>query len=120
LVIKRSTVSRAAVYAIIASIIGCGLKKTSRLSLAQIIEAIETGVVRSATVIAAVACAGVAIGAILLSGVGAKFTYIVIQLARGNIFLTLLLSGIATTILGMGLPTVAAYLIGASLLVSGI
>lgn len=120
LVVRRSTVSRAAVYAIITSIIGCALKKSSKLSFSQIIDAIETGVVRSITVIAAVACAGVAIGAIMLSGVGAKFTYLVVQLAGGNLFLTLLLSGLATTILGMGLPTVAAYLIGASLLASGI
>jgi len=120
LVIQRSTVSRSALYAIISSIIGCGIKKTTRLSIKQIIDAIEVGVIRSISIIAAVACAGVAIGAILLTGVGAKFAYIVVELAQGNLFLTLILSGIAATILGMGLPTVAAYIISASLLASGI
>jgi len=120
LVIQRATVSRSAVWAIIAAIISCSIKSSSRLSLKQILDTIELGVNRSLSVIAAVACAGVAIGAIMLSGVGAKFTYVVIQLAQGNLFFTLLLSALATVVLGMGLPTVAAYIIAASLLAPGI
>ena len=120
LVVARATVSRAAVWAIVAAIAGCALKKSSRMSFMQILQAIELGVTRSVSVIAAVACAGVAIGAIMLSGVGAKFTYVVVQLAQGNLFLTLLLSALAATVLGMGLPTVAAYIIAASLLAPSI
>ena len=120
LVVFQDTVSRSAVYAILAAIVGCALKKESRMSIKQIIGAIELGVVRSISVIAAVACAGVAIGAIMLSGVGAKFTYVVVQLAHGNLLLTLILSGLAATVLGMGLPTVAAYIIAASLLAPAI
>lgn len=120
LMIQRTTVYRAAVYAIIACIIACAFKKDTRLSFSQIIGAIELGVQRTSGTIAAVACAGVAVGAILLSGVGAKFTYLVVMLGDGNLLLTLLLSAFATIILGMGLPTVAAYLIAASLLASGI
>jgi TRAP transporter 4TM/12TM fusion protein len=120
LVVFQDTVSRSAVYAILAAIAGCALKKESRMSAKQIIDAIELGVVRSISVIAAVACAGVAIGAIMLSGVGAKFTYVVVQLAHGNLLLTLILSGLAATVLGMGLPTVAAYIIAASLLAPAI
>lgn len=120
LVFFQSTVSRSAVYAILAAIVGCAIKKESRMSCGQVIAAIELGVVRSISVIAAVACAGVAIGAIMLSGVGAKFTYVVVQLAHGNLLLTLILSGLAATVLGMGLPTVAAYIISASLLAPSI
>ncbi|MEL7622808.1 MAG: TRAP transporter permease [Clostridiales bacterium] len=120
LVVFQDTVSRSAVYAILAAIIGCALKKCSRLSCKQIIAAVELGVVRSISVIAAVACAGVAIGAIMLSGVGAKFTYVVVQLAQGNLLATLILSGLAASVLGMGLPTVAAYIIAASLLAPSI
>lgn len=120
LVVRQATVSRSAVWAIAAAVVGCALKKTSRMSFRQILEALELGVMRSLSVIAAVACAGVAIGAIMLSGVGAKFTYVVVQLAQGNLFLTLILSALAATVLGMGLPTVAAYIIAASLLAPSI
>ena len=117
---SSGTVSRAAVYAIVATILGCAIKKSTRLSMKQIISAMETGVTRSITTIAAVACAGITVGAIMLSGIGTKFTYVLTQLAGGKLFLTLLFSGIAATILGMGLPTVAAYVIAASLLVSSL
>lgn len=115
---QSSTISRAAVWAIVATIAACAIKKATRLPFQKIIEAMETGTIRALSIIAACACAGVAVGAILLSGIGTKFTFVLTQLAGGNLFLTLLFAGLAATILGMGLPTVAAYVIAASLLVS--
>ena len=41
LVVARATVSRAAVWAIVAAIAGCALKKSSRMSFMQILQAIE-------------------------------------------------------------------------------
>lgn len=114
------TVARSATLAILATIIACALKKETRMSFKIILDGFETGVIRSVSVICAVASAGVAIGCIMLTGVGAKFAFAVLTLAHNNLFLTLLMSGLAATILGMGLPTVAAYIISASLLASSL
>ena len=118
IVFRSATVSRAAVYAILSAIVGCAIRKSTRMSLQQIINAMVAGTLRSLSVIAACACAGVAVGTILLSGIGTKFTFVLTELAGGNLFLTLIFSGLGATVLGMGLPTVAAYVIAASLLVS--
>lgn len=114
------TVARSATLAILATIIACALKKETRMNFKTILDGFETGVLRSVSVICAVASAGVAIGCIMLTGVGAKFAFAVLTLAHNNLFLTLLMSGLAATILGMGLPTVAAYIISASLLASSL
>ena len=114
------TVARSATLAILATIIACALKKETRMNFKTILDGFDTGVLRSVSVICAVASAGVAIGCIMLTGVGAKFAFAVLTLAHNNLFLTLLMSGLAATILGMGLPTVAAYIISASLLASSL
>lgn len=65
----------------------------------------------------AVACAsaGMVIGIITLTGVGLKFSSLIVTLSAGNLFLALVLTMIACLILGMGLPTAAAYILVATL-----
>ena len=57
------------------------------------------------------ACVGVVVGAITMSGIGVKFSEFVILLSGGKLFLALIFNMIASIILGMGVPTVAAYLL---------
>jgi TRAP-type uncharacterized transport system fused permease subunit len=63
----------------------------------------------------ACATAGIIIGVITLTGLGLKFSSLVISLSAGNLFLALLLTMAASLILGMGLPTAAAYILVATL-----
>ena len=65
----------------------------------------------------AVACAsaGMIIGIITLTGVGLKFSSLIVTLSAGNLFFALLLTMLASLILGMGLPTAAAYILVATL-----
>ena len=49
------------------------------------------------------------------TGVSLKITYLIEHLSAGSLLLTLLLTMIACIILGMGLPTVAAYIVLATL-----
>jgi TRAP transporter 4TM/12TM fusion protein len=62
----------------------------------------------------ACASAGIVIGIVSMTGLGVRFAQIVFQLSRGNIFLMLFMSMIACIILGMGLPSTAAYVIAAT------
>ena len=68
------------------------------------------------TVAGLLAGAQVAISLISLTGFGVKMSDIIVSLGQGNLFLCLLLSMIVCLILGMGLPTTAAYVLAASVL----
>ncbi|WP_279401266.1 TRAP transporter large permease subunit [Piscibacillus salipiscarius] len=61
----------------------------------------------------AIACAaaGLIIGVIGLTGIGLKFSSIIIDISGGVLLLALIFTMITSIILGMGLPTVAAYIV---------
>ncbi len=59
----------------------------------------------------AVACVGIIMGSILMTGLATRFATLVIGIAGGNFTLILLLTMFASMILGMGLPTSIAYII---------
>ncbi len=62
----------------------------------------------------ACASAGIVIGIVSMTGLGVRFAQIVFQLSGGNLFLMLFMTMIACIILGMGLPSTAAYVIAAT------
>jgi TRAP transporter 4TM/12TM fusion protein len=57
--------------------------------------------------------AGLIIGTLNITGLAFKFPTVLVSVAAGNIFLLFLMSAIAASILGMGMPVVAAYLLTA-------
>lgn len=68
-----------------------------------------------ATIAAATALAGIIVGSISLTGLGAVLSDLVEYLAGDNILLILLLTAIMSLILGVGLPTTANYIVVSSL-----
>ena len=64
----------------------------------------------------ATAAAGIVVG-IVAMGIGSMVVQIVEMLSAGNIFLLLLITAVASLILGMGLPTTATYIVMASITV---
>ncbi|HOO12734.1 MAG TPA: TRAP transporter fused permease subunit, partial [Bacillota bacterium] len=74
------------------------------------------------TVSIAIACAasGIVIGIITLTGVGAKLSNLIITISNGQLLIALVLTMITGIILGMGLPTTAAYLVLASVVAPGL
>jgi TRAP transporter 4TM/12TM fusion protein len=68
-------------------------------------------------IIACVAGAiGIVIGMLALTGLGSKFATILIQFAGGQLFLTIVLAALASTIVGLGIPITASYIILAMLI----
>ena len=65
---------------------------------------------------AAVAAAGIIIGAIELTGLAGKFTLLLFQLSGGLLVPSLILAGVVLILLGMGMPTTAVYIMGVALL----
>lgn len=67
---------------------------------------------RQISIIASVIiCAGIIIGVLNITGVGVKITSGILFLSHGQLWLALLLTAVSCLILGMEVPTTAAYII---------
>lgn len=80
----------------------------------NIVLALEAGGKSIVLIASLCACAQIVIGMVNLSGLGIKMTELVIGLSMGIQFLALFFTMIVCLILGMGLPTTAAYVLAAS------
>ncbi len=65
----------------------------------------------------ATASAGIIIGIVSLTGVGLRLSALIMAAAGGSQLLALIITMVTAIFLGMGLPTVAAYIIQAALIV---
>lgn len=115
LAIEKVSPGFAAFWSIISAIVISSLRRGTRLTPKEFITALEMGAKGSLTVIAACAAAGIIVGVITLTGLGLRFTAVILELGAGNVLLTLILTTITCYILGMGVPTTAAYIITAVL-----
>jgi TRAP transporter 4TM/12TM fusion protein len=106
----------AAFRAILVTVAISFLRKATRMGPQRLLAALEKGAKEAVNVAVPCAVAGVVIGIVINSGLGLKFTDLMIYLSGGILILTMILVMVAVIILGMGMPTSAAYLIGAILL----
>jgi len=93
------------------------VRKDTRMGPREIWDAIQTGAVNTLIIGATIGVIGIIVGTISLTGIGLKFSDIIISLASGNLLAAILLVGLASLVLGMGVPVTAAYLITAVLAV---
>ncbi|MCX7983157.1 MAG: TRAP transporter permease [Syntrophales bacterium] len=89
------------------------IKKETRMNWGKIIESFTRGATGVLSVATCCACAGIVIGVVTQTGLGLKFSNLVISAAQGKLLLTLIYTMIAALILGMGLTTSAAYILTA-------
>ena len=87
------------------------LRKKPSLSLREIVGGLENGARSAIGVLAATACAGIIIGVVTKTGLGLKLGTVLVNLANGNLILTLMFTMVTSIILGMGVPTTANYII---------
>jgi TRAP transporter 4TM/12TM fusion protein len=80
----------------------------------EIFSGLASGARNMVAVALATAAAGIIVGVVAL-GLGQLVTAIIDTLSGGNIFLMLVITAIASLIIGMGLPTTATYIVMASL-----
>jgi TRAP transporter 4TM/12TM fusion protein len=107
-----------AAFLAILSVFGLSfLRPETRMSPIGVLSALEDGAIKSIPVSVACACAGIIIGCVFVSGLGLKFTNLIIDIAAGRLWVALVLTMIAALILGMGLTTTAVYITVAALVV---
>lgn len=109
--------SMTAIYGIVTVIIISWFKKSSRMYLKDIAEALGDGAKSSIQVTTACAAAGMVVAGIMSTGLGGKITSVILGLTQGMLLPTLIMVAIICLILGMGMPVAAAYVLTAMLAV---
>lgn len=79
--------------------------------LRKLIEGLELGARNAVAVSMACAVAGIIVGVVGLTGLGLKFSSMMLAFSGGNIVLALILVLLASLVLGMGLPVTASYIV---------
>ncbi len=92
------------------------LKDAFKLSLRQLWDALVAGGRNMMGIGVAVATAGIIVGVVAM-GLGGLIVEVIDTIAGGNLVFLLIITAIASLILGMGLPTTANYIVMASLTV---
>ncbi len=111
LLIYGFTPTYAAGISMIAIIAASYLTKTKRMSFKLILEAMAQGsqnMVVTGTLLVSI---GIIVGVINISGIGITLSQLIIEWSNNNLFIALMLVSAAAIVLGMGLPTTAAYVV---------
>lgn len=75
--------------------------------------ALAAGTKQVLGVAATCACAGIIVGILNLTGLGLKFSSIILAMSNGNLVVTLILTAVILLVLGLALPVTASYIVAA-------
>ncbi|MEH7255645.1 TRAP transporter fused permease subunit, partial [Neobacillus niacini] len=99
------------VYGLVTLIV-LGLVKpyhTKRLTAIQLLQSFQTSVISTIPVAMACGSAGIIVGVMNVSGLGALLAELVMIISAGNLYIAIIITAIVAIILGLGLPTAAVY-----------
>ncbi len=108
--------TKAGFWAIVSTVAVSSLKASSRLTPRQILGALRAGTMATLQVALACACAGVVVSVFTLTGLGAKVSFALLELANEALLPMLVIGMVTSILLGMGMPTTPAYIILAVLI----
>ncbi|MGY6548611.1 MAG: TRAP transporter permease [Roseinatronobacter sp.] len=91
-----------------------------RMLLREILYAFEIAARMSLQLVAVCAAAGIIVGVIALTGVGTRFSALLLGLAGQSQLVALFFAMLVAIILGMGMPTTAAYAVAAAVIAPGL
>lgn len=113
------SVIRAGTLATVSAVVVSWLSP-NKMGLMSILRALNLASVMSIQIIVVCACAGVIVGVISLTGVGARFSSLLLGVAETSQLLALIFAMCISILLGMGMPTTAAYAVAASVVAPGL
>ena len=111
LLVSGYTPMRAALVAIVLSILCSALRKSTRMKPIEIVRGLDRGARNVLSVLVACAAAGIIIGVVTKTGVGLKLASGLLDLSGGLLLPTMFFTMITASVLGMGVPTTANYVI---------
>jgi TRAP transporter 4TM/12TM fusion protein len=111
MVIGRSPAFAGLVAVVLAVVIGAIVNPDFRNNPIRLLQGLAAAGHQSARIVIAVASIGIVIGVMNMTGLGLRFATVVQSISGDNLFIALLLTALASLVLGLGLPTVPAYLV---------
>ena len=102
---------KAAVIGIILSVVASFLKRATWIKPKDLLKAMESGALSALSVAAACAVIGILVGMFSLTGAILAVGAAILQLGHGMLLPTLILTMLVATVLGMGMPTTACYVL---------
>ena len=120
LLISGYSAFRSGSLAIVAAIVVSWLDRQNAMGPMRSLEALNMAARDSLQLISVCAAAGIIVGVIALTGIGGRFAQLLLQLAGENVLFAMIFTMVVALILGMGMPTTAAYAIGAAVLAPGL
>jgi TRAP transporter 4TM/12TM fusion protein len=109
------TVLLSAVVTIIVTIAVSMIRKSTRMSFKDLCDAFAEGARATVPVAIACACVGIIVGSISKTGFGINMADAIISFGQKSILFTLIFTMITCMILGMGVPSIPAYIITATI-----
>ena len=91
-----------------------------KMGIRSILFALEISTKMTLQLVAVCAAAGIIVGVIALTGIGTRFSSLLLGLAEQNQIVALFFAMVVSIVLGMGMPTTAAYAVAASVLAPGL
>lgn len=102
---------KAAFFGIVSTVVISWFRKETRLGPGEILQALEDGGRNAVMIIITCATVGFIIGGFLITGLGLNVSSAIINISGGYFVLTLFLVGLSSIVLGMGMNTVAAFVL---------
>jgi TRAP transporter 4TM/12TM fusion protein len=104
---------RAVFFSMLVAVALSFVDRTAALTPRRLLGALHAGARSVLPVAAATATAGIIVGTVTLTGLGLKISGLIVDLAGGHLFLTVLYSALAIWMLGLAVPVTASYIIAA-------
>ena len=106
---------RAAFWGVVTSVLAACAVPHTRPGLAAVAKSLRSAASGAVQVAAACAAAGIVVGVASLTGIGLRMSELIVVVSQGNLLVALILTALGSIVLGMGLPTTAAYVVLAAL-----
>lgn len=120
MLITGYSAQKSAFYSILISVVVGFIKNRENMNLKRFAQALKEATAGIGPIAAACMLAGIVMGVINMTGLGLKISGIIMEIADGRLIIALLLAMVTSLVLGMGLPTSAAYMILAILVAPAI
>jgi TRAP transporter 4TM/12TM fusion protein len=115
-----ASIIKAGTLALAACVVVSWTNKETRMGFKKVLDSLANGARGAIEMAGTCAAAGIVIGIISQTGIGLKFATILLEFSKGVLPLALFLSMVVAIILGMGMPTTAAYAICAAVITTGL
>ncbi len=116
MLLSGSSLYRAVFITILILLFVSSLRAESRLGPRSFWFALETASKNATMIAMACGVASLIVGILTVTGLGVSFSKLLIDFSHGNVMLLLFAAALLAIILGMGMPTTAAYILAASLI----